>query len=149
MQEADAHALEQAGFEALRRRDLPTARAIFERMVAFGHDTPRISFLLARACDVLDDRDAANAALDRILANNQRDLRALLMKGDLLTRDGDDRAAISWYERALRLAPAATIQLPPDLAEGLRRARAPSLAAAARSDDQRRGRPQAARDPTG
>src|SRR3546814_2926785 len=76
-------------------------------MVAFGHDTPRISFLLARACDVLDDRDAAHAALDRILANNQRDLRALLMKGDLLTRDGDDRAAISWYDRALRLAPAA------------------------------------------
>src|SRR3546814_4581147 len=140
MQEADAHALEQAGFEALRRRDLPTARAIFERMVAFGHDTPRISFLLARACDVLDDRDAAHPVLDRILANNQRDLRALLMKGDLLTRDGDDRAAISWYDRALRLAPAATIQLPPDLAEELLRGGAARPAAPSRVADTRRER---------
>src|SRR3546814_602594 len=113
MQEADAQALGQAGFEALRRRDLPTARAIFERMVAFGHDTPRISFLLARACDVLDDRDAAPAALDRILATNQRALRALLMKGDLQTPAGDDRAAISWSHPPLRLAPAAPVPPPP------------------------------------
>ena len=132
MQEADTqlNAQEQAGFEALRRRDLPTARAIFERMVASGQDSPRVSFLLARTCDVLDDREAAHAALDRVLSHNPRDLRALLMKGDLLTRDGDDRAAISWYERALRLAPPATIHLPPDLAEGLRRAEAASRAAA-------------------
>ena len=149
MQEADAQALEQAGFEALRRRDLPTARAIFERMVASGQDTPRISFLLARACDVLDDREAAHAALDRILASNRRDLRALLMKGDLLTRDGDDRAAISWYDRALRLAPAATIHLPPDLAEGLRRAEAASRAAAGRFEDHLRERLTAAGVSTG
>src|SRR3546814_10408966 len=66
------------------------------------------------------------------------------MKGDLLTRDGDDRAAISWYDRALRLAPAATIQLPPDLAEGLRRAEAASLAAAGRFEDHLRERLAAA-----
>src|SRR3546814_10882545 len=66
------------------------------------------------------------------------------MKGDLLTRVGDDRAAISWYDRALRLAPAATIQLPPDRAEGLRRAEAASLAAAGRFEDHLRERLAAA-----
>jgi aspartyl/asparaginyl beta-hydroxylase (cupin superfamily) len=55
------------------------------------------------------------------------------MHGELLTRDGDDRSAVFWYDRAL--AAARNFQnLPADLIERLKRAEAERDAALARFD---------------
>jgi hypothetical protein len=68
------------------------------------------------------DERAQAAAVDRALAQDPRDLRALIMKGDLLQRAGDAKAALAHYQGALRVA-AGLQQLPADLAREVARAR--------------------------
>lgn len=62
------------------------------------------------------------AAIDRLLAAEPRNLRALLMKADHLAAQGDPRSASSFYLAAIRSAPAQG-QLPSDLIAQLRRAK--------------------------
>ena len=126
--------LEQAGIDALRRGDMEGARAALDRFTARDDAPARALMLLARTCEMQGDGEAAHLALDRLLSVNPRDLRANLMKGDLLTRSGEDRAAVSWYKRALNLAQGAG-PLPNDLVEGLRRAEAANQAATGRFQD--------------
>lgn len=121
-------ALAQSGVDALRRGDSAAARRAFDQVVAAGGASPQLWLLLARACDALDDRAAASQALDRVLEIEARNLPALLLKGDLFTRDGDDRAAVSWYKTALGAASGAG-SLDPGVVEGLRRAEAAMRAA--------------------
>ncbi|PWG02396.1 aspartyl/asparaginyl beta-hydroxylase domain-containing protein [Sphingosinicella humi] len=131
--------LEQAGFEALRRGDVAGARAALERFTGTGNAPPRAWMLFARTCEMQGDAAAAERALDQVLAADPRNLRANLMKGDLLTRSGEDRAAVSWYKRALSLAQGAG-PLPNDLVDGLRRAEAATRAATGRFQDHLTGR---------
>jgi aspartyl/asparaginyl beta-hydroxylase (cupin superfamily) len=77
--------------------------------------------MLAQACDLLDDRAAARQALAQVLAADPGNPYALVMQGELYTRDGDDRAANNWYDRAID-AGARIERLPPDLVERLARA---------------------------
>lgn len=121
----------QSGVMALRQNDPLAARKAFEQIVAAGRASPQLWLLLAQACDVLDDRAAANVALDHVLAADARNLYALIMKGDIQMRNGDDRAAASWYELVSRVASEAGT-LPNDLAERVRRAMAARDAAANR-----------------
>jgi aspartyl/asparaginyl beta-hydroxylase (cupin superfamily)/Tfp pilus assembly protein PilF len=121
----------QRGVAALRRGDGTAARMAFTAVTASGRASPQTWLYLAQACDLADDRPAARAALARVLAADPRNPYALVMHGELLTRDGDDRAAVAWYERAL--AAAAGLQgLPADLLERLRRAAIERDAAAGR-----------------
>ncbi len=69
-----------------------------------------------------DDRAAAGGALDRVLAAEPRNIVALVMKGDIVARTGDDRAAGSFYGLAWNSAQAA--QRTPAIAEALARAEA-------------------------
>jgi Aspartyl/Asparaginyl beta-hydroxylase len=62
------------------------------------------------------------AAIDRLLAAEPQNLRALLMKADHLAANGDLRSASSFYLAALRFAPAQG-RLPPDLIAELKRAK--------------------------
>ena len=71
----------------------------------------------------LKDRPAALAAVDRALALEPGNLRALILKADLLAAEGDDRAASSFYLAALKSAPPPE-QLPADLRGELGRAQA-------------------------
>ncbi len=135
--------LEQTGIEALRRGDAAGARQALERFTAAGAAPPRAWMLLARTCEMQGDTEAAQRALDQVLAADPRNLRANLMKGDLLTRSGEDRAAVSWYKRALSLAQGAG-SLPNDLADGLRRADEATRAATGRFQDHLTGRLAAA-----
>ena len=125
--EAEAH----RGVAALQRGDFVTARDAFGAVVASGTASPQAWLFLAQACEGLDDRDNATAAIDQVLAADQANPFALLMKGDLFARAGDDRAAVSFYRMGLRRA-ADLEQLPGDLPDRVRRAEAAVAAAEVR-----------------
>ena len=109
------------GIEALRKGDARKARESFERIVAAGQADASAYLGLAYACAGLKDRPAALAAVDRALALEPRNLRALIMKADHLAAAGDARAASSFYRAAVNTAPPAD-QLPADLHSELGRA---------------------------
>ncbi len=79
--------------------------------------------LLAVACFKLDDAPAAHAAADRALTADARNLRAVIVKADLLASQGARREANLYYAAALDIG-GRVANLPPDLAEGVARARA-------------------------
>jgi hypothetical protein len=118
---AELEAIAHRGIAALRAGDAAAARAAFEHCTASGRAAPQIWLLLAQACDMADDRSAARAALTQVLAADAGNPYALVMQGELYSRDGDDRAAANWYDRAID-AGARIDRLPPDLVERLRRA---------------------------
>jgi hypothetical protein len=68
---------------------------------------------------------AALAAIDRLLAADPRNVRALILKGDHFTAAGDTRAAVAYYRAALNLAPPPD-KVPPDLLADIRRAQSVS-----------------------
>jgi len=113
----------QAGIEALRRGDARAARESFERIVAAGQADASAYLGLAHACAGLKDHPAALAAVDRALALEPRNLRALVMKADQLAASGDARAASSFYRAAVSSAPPAN-ELPADLRSEIGRAEA-------------------------
>ena len=98
---AQLEALAHRGIEAVRRGDADTARQAFAAITASGRASPQIWLFLAQACDIADDRPAARAALAQVLQLDPGNPYALVMQGELFTRDGDDRAAVNWYDHAL------------------------------------------------
>jgi len=119
----DARALAQAGANALRLGDARRAREAFERIAVAGQADAASSLGLAFACRGLGDKAAALAAVDRALALEPRNLRALIFKGDHLAESGDARAASSFYRFALQIAPPAN-ELPAEVRGELSRAQA-------------------------
>jgi len=111
------------GIEALRQGDARKARESFEGIIAAGQADASAYLGLAYACAGLKDHPAARAAVDRALALEPRNLRALIMKADYLAALGDARAASSFYRAAVDTAPPAD-QLPADLRDELARAEA-------------------------
>lgn len=128
---AQLEALAHRGIEALRRGDAAAARQAFAAIADSGRASPQIWLFLAQACDMADDRPAARTALAQVLRLDPGNPYALVMHGELLTRDGDDRAAVNWYDQALS-ATAGMQGLPADLIERLARAHAERGAAVAR-----------------
>jgi aspartyl/asparaginyl beta-hydroxylase (cupin superfamily) len=118
---ADAEQLLRAGAEALQRGDAATARQGFERLLAAGMVNAQVYLLHAHACRLTNDREAEERSLDALLAGDNRNLRALVLKGDCRAAAGDERAASSFYSTASRLA-AKMPSLPPDLAALIARA---------------------------
>ncbi len=109
------------GLEALRKGDLHRAREYLSRAANGGRTDAATLLALANACQGLGDPAGRLGAVDRLLAVDPRNLRALLIKADLLAAAGDSRSAVSFYIAALRSAPPAD-QVPADLAAELRRA---------------------------
>jgi aspartyl/asparaginyl beta-hydroxylase (cupin superfamily) len=81
----------------------------------------QIWLFLAQSCDLIDDRPAARAALAEVLKADPGNPYALVMQGELYARDGNDRAAVNWYDRALE-AGSRLQGLPADLVQRLQRA---------------------------
>jgi hypothetical protein len=106
------------GLQAMQRGDSTSARHAFEKVVAAGRATTQLWLLLADACIAGRDSRRAHEALDRVLAAEPRNIFALLLKGDLYDGQADDRAAISYFRRALSTAGAAGA-LPGDLPQRL------------------------------
>ena len=113
----------RAGIAALQRGDLVIARDLLEQATSAQSATPQLWLLLAQACEALDDRPATHRALDQVLEADPLNPFPLLMKGDLVTREGDDRAAVSHYRMAIRSSEGLQ-QLPGDLPQRLERAAA-------------------------
>ncbi len=114
-------ALLQQGLAALRSGDARGARSIFEQVIAAGQADASTHLALAFACGQQGDNDATLAAVDAALAQEPRNLRALLFKGDHLDRMGQKRTAMGFYQAAMQVAAAAG-ELPPDIQQGLGRA---------------------------
>jgi aspartyl/asparaginyl beta-hydroxylase (cupin superfamily) len=119
----DFRAEAEAGVEALRRGDAHAARNTFDRIEAAGQGTHQLRLLLAQACMMTGEAEAAHGALDKVLAEEPTNLYALVMRGDLLAGARNDRAAVTWYQAALAQAPRAG-PLPQDLIDTLRRVEA-------------------------
>jgi aspartyl/asparaginyl beta-hydroxylase (cupin superfamily) len=135
MDQAQLEATARKGIDALNRGDAGAAHAAFQAIIDIGRATPQLWALMAQACERLGDMVTLTQALDQMLAADPRDILALAMKGDLFLKAGDDRAAMGWYNMALRTAGQLQTQgqaLPPPLIDRLRRAEAATAAAAER-----------------
>jgi aspartyl/asparaginyl beta-hydroxylase (cupin superfamily) len=116
----EADAIVRAGVAALQRRAPAEALRIFDDLAERDPDGARPWLLIAQAHHMTGDARAEGVALDRLLAAKPRNLHALLMKGDLQAKAGDDRGATSFYQLALGVA-AAREDIPAALAADLDR----------------------------
>jgi aspartate beta-hydroxylase len=107
-------ALDAVGDQAFRRGDLAVARDCYERLVKVdGRDTQQwvnLAIVRQRLGDLLGEEEALKSAL----AVDPMDLLALLMRGDMLERQGRMHEAAQAYGAAAAVAPPAE-RLHPDL----------------------------------
>ena len=101
---ADAESAIRAVVGALRGGDAGAAKRICEELIAADSPLPPPWLLLAQACRRTGDEAREAEALARVLEAQPRNVGALIMRGDGHARAGDDRAAASFYEAALRAA---------------------------------------------
>jgi tetratricopeptide (TPR) repeat protein len=120
---ADLQAVAARARAAIERADWRAARRDLEIIVGAGRAGAEVHALLGLACVRLGDRRAAHAAADGALTLEPRHLRANLLKADLLDAEGAPKEANVYYRGVVDIAASAT-SLPPDLADGVRRARA-------------------------
>jgi aspartyl/asparaginyl beta-hydroxylase (cupin superfamily) len=93
--------LTQSALLALGRGDPNAARRDMQAAIEMGG---ALWFMLAQAEHLAGDVVAEEAALARHLLAEPRHLPALLMMGGIKARQGDDRAAVSFYRTALAVA---------------------------------------------
>ena len=110
-----------AAFDAMQKGDAQRARELFDSIVASGRADASILLGLAFACRQLGDKASAIAAIDKVLALDQTNLQALILKGDHLLEAGDNRAAVAFYASAIRRV-SPRDKLPPAFQNDLRRA---------------------------
>jgi Flp pilus assembly protein TadD len=96
--------LTQSAFSALQAGDANRAKSSFEQIIATGKADTMHWMGLAIACSGLGETERALAALDKSLELEPRNLRAALLKADLLAQRGQSRAAFQHYKYALQLA---------------------------------------------
>ncbi|MEY3657471.1 MAG: hypothetical protein RL425_232 [Pseudomonadota bacterium] len=123
--------LARTGMAALQAGRTAEARDAFLAIADAGRATPKLWAIIAETSEALGDDATQHRALDALLVENPRDLLALCMKGDLLLKAGDDRAAMGWLNNAITHAAAAS-DLPPELIARLDRAQEAAHQAAAR-----------------
>jgi aspartyl/asparaginyl beta-hydroxylase (cupin superfamily) len=123
MSAPEAESSIRAGIAALQQGKAEEARGMFRQVIDRGSPLPPPWFLLAQACHRIGDAAGEEAALDKVLAGQPRNIGALIMKGDCRRHGGDMRAAVSFYRTALA-AGAHAGQVPPTIAAELRRVEA-------------------------
>jgi aspartate beta-hydroxylase len=101
-------ALAKSGMAALLQGDVLTARTTLEKLIATGKPDALSCVALAYACRALKDLAAMNAAIERALVLEPRNLRALIFKADRAHEGGDTRTASAFYLTALKTAAALT-----------------------------------------
>ena len=113
--------LAEAGAAALQAGDANTARRHFEQIVASGQANAGVLAGLAVACQALGDTAAMLVAVERALALDPQNIRALVMKGDHLVATGASRSATAFFAAAVRAASEAK-SLPPGIVQLARHA---------------------------
>src|SRR6188768_1904544 len=109
-----ARALDVLGQLAFRRGELARARELLERLVRADGRDPQQWVNLAVACQGLKDEAGEERAIKQALTVDASDLLALLMRGNLLERQGRSHDAARAYGAAATVAPALD-RLHPDL----------------------------------
>ena len=104
MSAAEAETAIRSGIAALQRGDAAQAQRLFQDVIDRGSPLPAPWFPLAQACRYTGDHASEEAALDKVLADQPRNIGALIMKGDCRVRADDKRAAVSFYKAALNAA---------------------------------------------
>lgn len=103
---------------AVQRRD----GALAKRLLAELPESEMPWLLMAQACNLLGNVIDEEAALQRLLALEPRNLPALILLGELKAKMGDDRAANAFFQAALNQA-ATTPNVPAAFHPMLNRAR--------------------------
>jgi aspartyl/asparaginyl beta-hydroxylase (cupin superfamily) len=114
-------AITAAGYAALQRGDLTTARLHFEQAVTANAADAAVWLGLAKVHLALREPAEADRALDRALELDAYYFPALLAKGDTFTERGDGRAASAYFSAAIKAA-ARYQSLPDEWRAELRRA---------------------------
>ena len=120
LSQTEADQMVRQGVAAMQRGAGSEARRLFDQVASAGNGIAPPWLLIAQACRIERDDQGELTALDRLLADQPRHLRGLIMKGDLLARRGNPRGAHSFYMIALRVAENAG-ELPPNLAAEVHR----------------------------
>jgi aspartate beta-hydroxylase len=106
------------GLHAFRMGDMQGSRAAFQRLVDAHGTEPQQWINLALACRQLKDEPAEEAAIRRALSLHPTDLVALLLRADLLERQGKTHQAAMAYGAAATVSPPLD-RLHPDLKPGV------------------------------
>jgi len=114
-------ALQAAGQKAFRAGDVATAHAHFTRLVAVDGKDPQQWVNLSVACQAMKDEQGEEAAIRGALVADASDLLALILRGNLMERQGRNHEAATAYMAAAAVAPPID-QLTPQLRPALRHA---------------------------
>ncbi|MEE4202393.1 MAG: aspartyl/asparaginyl beta-hydroxylase domain-containing protein [Halieaceae bacterium] len=120
MQPATEESLFQSGIKALQAGNGHDAKATFQNAISQGFKSSRIWLGLALANIARRDTKAAEQAIDQVLALEPNNLRALIIKGDIVFARQEMQAAAAHYGLALRLS-AALSNPPPVVIADLKR----------------------------
>ena len=118
----------------LRQGNARAAKSLFQQASTSNDQDASVWLGLAFANAQLKDSAATLAAVDRALALEPHNIRALLFKGDHLAHKNQSRKALVFYKAALTLA-ARQPSIPADVQTGLRRAEASCQRFAAEYED--------------
>lgn len=113
--------LSQSAYSALQAGNNSVAKGLFEQIISAGKAEPSHWMGLAYADSRLGEGEAALKAVDKALELNPQNLRAIILKGDLLRQQGKSRKSLNNYMYALQLSANAQ-NIPPDIQQGLQRA---------------------------
>ena len=116
-----APALAALGQRAFRRGDMESARAAFRRLVDVRGSDPQEWINLALACQSLNDEQGEQEALKRALSLDPSDLLGLILRADLLERQGKTHEAAAVHRAVATVAPPMD-KLHPDLKPAVSRA---------------------------
>jgi aspartate beta-hydroxylase len=106
--------LNEIGKRRLLAGDAAGGLAVLEEALRADPENPAFLLNLATAFRNLDRRDEELTALNRVLAAEPTNMRALLQAAALHEQRQDDRAAAATYRKALMLIPPGT-QIPADM----------------------------------
>jgi len=109
-----ARTLTALGQRAFRRDDMESARAAFQRLVDADGSDAQQWINLALACQGLRDEPGEESAIRQALTLDPRDLVALILRGNLLERQGKTHEAARAYGAVAAVSPPLE-RLHPDL----------------------------------
>jgi aspartyl/asparaginyl beta-hydroxylase (cupin superfamily) len=99
------HALSALGKRAFRYGDHATARRAFERLVRVDQDDPQSWINLALACQAQKDEAAEETAIHNALVADPSHMVALILRANLLERQGKTHQSASVYGAVAQVAP--------------------------------------------
>lgn len=102
------------GQHAFRKGDLRSARAAFQRAVDTDGKNPQQWISLALVCQKLNDEESEAYAIKRALTVDPSDLLALILRANLLERQGKTHKAANAYGAVAAVSPSLD-RLTPDL----------------------------------